>query len=306
MSPATVTLHPRRPPYFAGGSNKDVHVWMSIVSRWLNTVQGEPLKHLTHVVSLLRGAAFEWYTSMETRTRCPGDWTTLRRAMLERFGSSVCAKKARAALLQIAQGKMTVLQYFDAFESYLAQLEEYDESFYVTKFIFGLRPSIHMQVFMQHPVTLLEAKGIPEELELTQSMLKAHHNGKKATKAARHSGTQERRCGRLFQSVQSRAQTRTQKKTCSSRDRFQRQTDSFHGGCISAHRGAHEISCPESHGPVAVWRSMLRDLPQGDRAGYVRRQGSIVTVDLEALMCKRRNTLFADTTVAGMSMHPPH
>ena len=31
---------------------------------------------------------------------------------------------------------------------------------------------------------------------------------------------------------------------------------------------------------------MLRDLPQGDRAGHVRRQGSVVTVDLEALMRK--------------------
>ena len=69
---------------------------------------------------------------------------------------------------------MTVLQYFDAFESYLAQVEDYDESFYVSKFIFGLRPSILTQVFMQNPATLLEAKGIAEELELTQSMVKTH------------------------------------------------------------------------------------------------------------------------------------
>ena len=69
---------------------------------------------------------------------------------------------------------MTVLQYFDAFESFLAQLEGYDESFFMTKFIFGLRPSILTQVFVQHPATLLEAKGIAEDLELTQSMVKAH------------------------------------------------------------------------------------------------------------------------------------
>ena len=35
---------------------------------------------------------------------------------------------------------------------------------------------------------------------------------------------------------------------------------------------------------------MLRDLPQGDRAGYVRRQGSVVTVDLEALAHERVGT----------------
>ena len=50
---------------------------------------------------------------------------------------------------------------------------------------------------------------------------------------------------------------------------------------------------------------MLRDLPQGDRAGHVRRQGSIVTIDLEALTRKRDQRLSPDTTVAAMSMHPP-
>ena len=50
---------------------------------------------------------------------------------------------------------------------------------------------------------------------------------------------------------------------------------------------------------------MLRDLPQGDRAGFVRRQGSVMTVDLEALM-RRKERLSVDTTVAGMSMHPPN
>ena len=43
-SPATVALHPRRPPYFCGGSDDDVHVWTSIVDRWLSIVQGEPSK----------------------------------------------------------------------------------------------------------------------------------------------------------------------------------------------------------------------------------------------------------------------
>ena len=74
-------------------------------------------------------------------------------------------------------------------------------------------------------------------------------------------------------------------KTCKFRDRYQK-TYSFYGGCIFTQRGAREVSCPEVHGPAAVWRSMLRDPPQGDRAGRVRRQGSVMTVDLEALTCK--------------------
>ena len=175
----------------------------------LDTVQGEPSRQLTFVVSLLRGAAFEWYTSMETRTGCPGDWTTLCHAMLERFGSSIRAKKAQAALLQMTQDKMTVLEYFDAFESYLAQMENTDESFWLTKFMFGLRPAILTEVFVQRPATLLEAKEIAEELELTQSMVKMHQTGKKTNKTAKHSGTQERRSSRLRQSVQDR-----ERKTC--------------------------------------------------------------------------------------------
>ena len=91
----------------------------------------------------------------------------LHQAMLEHFGSSIHAAKARVALLQMTQCKMIVLQYTDAFESYLAQLEDYDESFFLAKFIFGLRPVILMQVFVQRPITLLEAKRIAEELELT-------------------------------------------------------------------------------------------------------------------------------------------
>ena len=66
----------------------------------------------------------------------------------------------------------------------MAQLEDYDESFFMTKFIIGLRPSILTQMFVQHPTTLLEAKGIAEDLELTQSMVKTHQIGKKMIKVA--------------------------------------------------------------------------------------------------------------------------
>ena len=300
VSPATVALHPRRPPYFAGGFDEGVYVWTSIVSRWLEAVQGEPSTQLTYVVSLLRGTAYEWFSHMETRTGCPGDWTTLRHAMLARFGSSIRASRARATLLQMTQGEMTVLEYFDTFESCLAQLEDYDESFYLTKFIFGLRPALLTQVFAQRPATLLEAKMLAETLELTQSMVVAHQTEKKTIKAVQHRGTQERRSGKLYQSDQ----MRTQKKACSTRDQRQR-SDSHAEGCIYAHRGAREASCPERHGPAAVWRSMLRDLPQRDRAGYVRRQGSVMTVNLEALTRAKERKTSADATVAGMSMHPP-
>ena len=157
-SPAKVALQPRRPPYFHGGLDEDVHTWTSIVTRWLDAIQGEPIAQLTFIVSLLRGAAYDWYHHYETRTGCPGDWTTLRRALLQRFGTSIRAEKARAGLYQLRQDKMTVLQYADAFESRLAQIENYDESYYLIHFIFGLRPEIMRGVYLQQPASILAAK----------------------------------------------------------------------------------------------------------------------------------------------------
>ena len=154
---------------------------------------------------------------------------------------------------------MIVLQYVDAFETYLAQLEDYDESFYLTKFIFGLRPAILTEVFVTRLATLLEAKRIAEELEFTQMMVKMHQTPvkEKTTKTAQHRGTQERRSKRLHQSFQ----LRTKKmKTCNYRDRHQRKTDLYVYGYISAQKGAKEVSSLEVHGPAVVWRSMLKDL----------------------------------------------
>ena len=71
-----------------------------------------------------------------------------------------------------------------------------------------------------------------------------------------------------------------------------------------AQLGVTEASCPDVHGPAAVWRSFAKDLPPGDRTGYVRRQGSVVTIDLEALTQAKEKTP-AGVTEAKMSMHLP-
>ena len=61
----------------------------------------------------------------------------------------------------------------------MAQLEDYDESFYLTKFIFVLRPPILPEMFVQRPETLLEARRIAEELQLTHTMVKMHQTNEK-------------------------------------------------------------------------------------------------------------------------------
>ena len=165
---------------------------------------------------------------------------------------------------------MTVLQYAATFESYLDQLGEYDESYFLTHFIFGLRPEIMREVHIRQPESLRIAKNIAETIELTHQATSGWHihtHGKRTAKQrkAQHRGTQERQSDTRQQSDH-----RTQKRTHQFRDRNSN-TYSFEEGCKSAHSGALEVSCPERHGPAAVWRSMLRDLPQGDRAGRVRR-----------------------------------
>ena len=161
-----VALHPRRPPYFCGGLDDDVHVWASIVDRWLDASQGEPSQQLTFVVSLLRGAVYDWYRHYETRTGCPGDWTTLRHAVLDRFGTTIRAEKARAGIYRLRQDKMTILEYEDKFESCLAQIDDYDDAQYLVHFIFGLRPEIMRLVYVAQPATILAAKTMAEKLEL--------------------------------------------------------------------------------------------------------------------------------------------
>ena len=290
-SPAKVALHPRRPPYFCGGLDEDVHVWTSIVDRWLDASQGEPSQQMTFVVSLLRGAAYDWYRHHETRTGCPGDWTTLRRAVLERFGTTIRAEKARAGIYRLRQGSMTVLEYADKFESCLAQIDDYDEAQYLVHFIFGLRPEIMRLVYVAQPATILAAKTMAEKLELTHLATAEPYprTKKQKTSKAQHSGTQERRSGGRYQ-LKTHRSVQLQKKNRTT-------TSAQYRGCRSAQSGAREASCPDGYGPAAVWRSYVKDLPRGDRAGYMRRQGSIVEIDLEALT-RSKEKPSADVTVA--------
>ena len=151
-------------------------------------------------------------------------------------------------------------------------------------------------VYVQQPESLVAAKNIAEKLELTHLATSEPypHTKKKKTSKAQHRGTQERHSGGRHQTKTCRPLLRQKKKTTSTQYR----------GCKFAQIGAIEASCPDGHGPVAVWRSFAKDLPQGDRTGSVRRQGSVVMIDLEALTQAKEKTP-AGVTAARMSMHPP-
>ena len=217
--------------------------------------------------------------------------------MLDRFGSSIHAEKARAGIYQLRQGKMSVLQYADAFESFLAQIDDYDEDQYLVHFIFGLRPEISRLVYIQQPASILAARNVAEKLELTHQATELHqrHMKEKKTSKAQQKGTQKRRSGNRDQ-LKTYVNAQRQKK---------KSTHSHRIGSVSAHTGAFEASCPDGHGPAVVWRPLLKDLPLGDRARQLRRQGSVMIASLEALTHGSRTSLPAGTTEDGMSMHPP-
>ena len=153
-------------------------------------------------------------------------------------------------------------------------------------------------VYFHQPVSILAAKNMAEKLELTHQATASHqtHTRKQKRSKAQQKGTQEWWSGK-----------RNQQKTCKiSTQRQKKKISHTHiGGCKSAQSGARVASCLDGHGPAAVWRSLLKDLPLGDRAGRLRRQGSVMMVSLEALTHGCRNTVPAGTTEVGMSMHPP-
>ena len=191
---------------------------------------------------------------------------------------------------------MTILEYADKFESCLAQIDGYDEAQYLVHFIFGLRPEIMRLVYVEQPATLLAAKTMAEKLELTHLATAEPYprTRKQKTSKARHSGTQERRSGGRYQ-LKTRKSVQLQKKNRTT-------TSAQYRGCRLAHSGAFEASCPDGYGPAAVWRSFAKDLPLRDRTGYMRRQGSVVEVDLVALTRRKENPS-ADVTEA--TMHSP-
>ena len=86
--------------------------------------------------------------------------------MLDRFGSSIRAKRAHAEILQLQQNQDTVLQYAAKFETCLAKMENYDEQMFLSIFVFGLRADLAKEVFIQRPKNTLEAKKIAEEMKL--------------------------------------------------------------------------------------------------------------------------------------------
>ena len=143
---------------------------------------------------------------------------------------------------------MSVLQYADAFESFLAQIDDYDESYYLIHFIFGLRPEIMRGSIFSSQHQYWQQRIWPRKLELTHQATESHqtHTRKQKTSKAQQKGTQEWRSGRRL---------RVQQKTCSISTQRQKKKSvhSHRIGCVNLlSTGASEVR--------AVWMDMDQQL----------------------------------------------
>ena len=97
---------------------------------------GSDAQQVAYTVTLLRGAAHEWYTGYERRNRgAPRNWIQLSTVLLERFGSNIRSQEAQSQLMSISQGQRALRKYASQFEALLGRLDSYGEGLMLNQFI---------------------------------------------------------------------------------------------------------------------------------------------------------------------------
>ena len=295
---------PREPPTFSRRLKEDVHQWTAIVTQYFAMILGTDQQQLTYAVSLLRGNAIEWYNT-EVKKDNPTDWKGLSEALILRFGSTARSKRALLRIMQLKQDQDDVLQYAAKFESFKAQMETYDEQMLLMRFIFGLNENLMEPVFMQYPKTVQEAKQVAENIEIVHQGVERHESktakGQNQTLNKKHGkkgilGNVSVKRGQ--QSVQSAGVKMRSKMTWSSFAQFSCNTSrNVHQNSVQhslfsrppVQQGTIFEKSSDSKCAAARWREFIRPLSHRDRAGvwrsYVKKKGSIVVADLEALTC---------------------
>ena len=300
---------PREPPTFSGRLKEDVHQWTAIVNQYFTLISGTSQQQLTYVVLLLRGNAFEWYNT-EMKKDNPGDWKSLSEALILRFGSKARSQRAWLRILQLKQDKDEVLQYAAKFESLKAQLETYDEQTLLMKFIVGLNEDLIEHVFMQYPKTVQEAKQVAEQLEIVHQGIERHNQNSTVKKQNQTLKKKQCKKGILGNGSVVRGQQNYQNTGIKMRSKKTR--NNFAQFSCNNNRSVYQNSVPHSlysrpsvqQGTIfnrssdrkcttAKWREIVRPLSHRDRAGvwrdYVKKRGSIVVADLEALTCMKES-----------------
>ena len=174
------------------------------------------------------------------------------------------------------------------------------------KFIFGLNDDLIELVFMLYPKTVQEAKQVAKNLEIVHQGIERHEKPittkkqnqtlkKKQSKKGIPGNGSVVRGRRNYQNAGSKMRSR---KTRSSFAQFSCNTsrsvnqNSIHHSLYSrpfVQQGTMLNRSSDRKCAVAKWRDIVQPLSHRDRVGlwrnYVKKRGSIVIVNLEALTC---------------------
>ena len=95
----------------------------------------------------------------------PPDWASFQLALLDRFGSKLCAKQALANIVNLTQGTKSVKEYAVEFELNTGRLDSSDEATLLQFVIWELHRDIAERVSITHPTSLSQAIAMVEEIE---------------------------------------------------------------------------------------------------------------------------------------------
>ena len=279
---------------------------------YLTFVECSKKQKVAFISTFLREAAHEWLLLHEKENGTPKNWKELTQALIKRFGSNIRAQEAQMALIKISQGKKKIRDYSNEFQSLLCRLPSYDEKWMIDLFIWGLQPHIAKSVSLQYPNTVTEAIKYAETSDMALRASQKPYVTGNSTAGKLMSQEKKKRSGisedkmredescKIFNkgkkafdvSVQRvKGQWRKAVKDAEEKRRRMNDDNAVKSPVNYTHTPSQvklerEDGLSRHHtvnGPAAVWRNAVNSISKRVRAGYLRRNGPIIEVNLAAL-----------------------
>ena len=279
---------------------------------YLTFVECSEKQKVAFISNLLCEAAHEWLLLYEKENGTPKNWKDLTQAFIKRFGSNIRAQEAQMALMKISQGKRKTRDYSNEFQSLLCWLPSYDEKWMINLFIWGLQPHIAKSVSLQYPNTVTEAIEYAETADAAlRASQKPYVTGnstagklmsqekKKRSRINEDKMRENENCkisnkGKKafdFSVQRVKGQWRKLVKNAGETRRRMNDDNAVKSPIKYIHTPSHvelerEDGLSRHHtvnGPATVWRNAVNSISKRVRAGYLRRKGPIIEVNLAAL-----------------------
>ena len=156
------------PPSNFTGNNNDINVdsWLFEMVQYLDTTGVADHQRINVVRNYLKQGALQWWFSQSKLPTCPTTWDQFAEAIKVRFQPVEAGRVARSQLRSISQGKSSVTEYTNRFQSLLNRIPDMAEADQIEYFINGLRPNIQRDVVIQDPKTLQDAMIKSQKLDL--------------------------------------------------------------------------------------------------------------------------------------------